>query len=343
MKRHVENWSIAKLEEERPSISFPEYQRQSHLWPTEKKSLLIDSILRDIDIPKLYFSLTEKDEYEVVDGQQRLWAIWDFLDGKFSCIVDGSALSFSQLDSKLQARIREYVLQVVVIEDADDEYLRELFLRLQLGLLLMAGEKLHARTGEMKDFVFDTLPPRPFIANLGIPERRYAKETLCAQICINSFMRSRYGIFARTRYEDLLYFFQQYAAPQGDERDIYDDNQQRIVAIVDKLGVSFGDAARELRNRSYILSIYLLFEELVGSKALTKQEDQKAFAQFTVKLWARVREEAKAGFNRTNPEVYAFDALVSSAPGERYQIEARNEKLFEFWEHFRKTGKIRGD
>lgn len=69
MKRRVEDWSVKKLNKERTRISFPEYQREKSLWPREKKSLFIDSILRDLDIPKLYFNLLEDKSIEVIDGQ----------------------------------------------------------------------------------------------------------------------------------------------------------------------------------------------------------------------------------------------------------------------------------
>src|ERR1044071_8473516 len=146
MKRTVQDWSIEKLLKERARISFPEYQRQPNLWSVEKKSLLIDSILRDIDIPKLYFFLASKDSYEVVDGQQRLWAIWEFVDGNYSYKSNGISKKFSALTKTQRDRIIDYKLQITLIENADDEYLRQLFLRLQLGLLLITGEKLHATT-----------------------------------------------------------------------------------------------------------------------------------------------------------------------------------------------------
>src|SRR5207249_5473106 len=78
MKRTVEQWSIEEIEKRREKIQFPEFQREKRLWSDDKKSLLIDSILKDIDIPKLYINQTTDGIYEVVDGQQRLWAIWDF-------------------------------------------------------------------------------------------------------------------------------------------------------------------------------------------------------------------------------------------------------------------------
>ena len=82
MKRKVKDWTIEKLCKERSNITFPEYQREKRLWNETDKSNLIDSILKGIDIPKLYFyKVPGAKIYEVVDGQQRLWAIWDFYDG----------------------------------------------------------------------------------------------------------------------------------------------------------------------------------------------------------------------------------------------------------------------
>ncbi len=191
MKRRVESWTIERLGKERSRISFPEYQRQPNIWPIDKKKLLIDSILRDIDIPKLYFNETKAEAIEVIDGSQRLWAIWDYVDDIYACETGGKERKFSQLSSSLRHTIRTYTLQVTVLEDAGDEYLRELFLRLQLGLLLVTGEKLHAGTGVMKDFIFDKLASQKFIRDLKIPQRRYAKETLCSQLAVNSFARAK--------------------------------------------------------------------------------------------------------------------------------------------------------
>ncbi len=64
---------------------------------------------------------------------------------------------------------------------------------------------------------------------------------------------------------------------------------------------------------------------------------------FVFKLWRRLREEISAGFDRKNKELYTFETYLSSAPGEKYQIERRHEKLREYYAYFSKTGKIKGD
>jgi uncharacterized protein with ParB-like and HNH nuclease domain len=341
MKRTVENWSIEELQKYRDIIDFPEYQRQPKLWSQERKERLIDSILGNIDIPKLYFNQTKDGEYEVVDGQQRLWAIWEFLEDEYPYNKGGKARTYSKLTPGEQRKIRDFILQVTVLQDADDDYLRELFLRLQLGLLLVTGEKLHAATGAMKQFVFDVLVKRPFVAHVNIPSRRYAKETLCAQISINSFMKAKTAKFARTRYEDLIYFFKEYENPRGQVAEFYARQTKHIEKVLKELDDAFKEKATSLSNRSYILSIYLLFEELredLGTPAARKQ-----FVDFIFLLWRRLREEISEGFDRRNRELYTFETMVSSAPGEKYQIERRHTKLLELFEYFKATKTIRGD
>ena len=285
MKRSVESWSVERLSRERGGISFPEYQREKALWPVEKKRLLIDSLLIDIDIPKLYFNRVEKDQYEVIDGQQRLWAIWEFLDDEYTYKADNKATLFSKLPVTQRRTIENYQLQITVFEKAEEDYLRELFVRLQLGLLLNTGEKLNAEVGKMKDLVFKDLVAQKFIANIGMPVRRFAKQTLCAQIAINSFSLQKTSSFARTRYDDLLHFFSEYAAPQGKDLALFKEASAQIVAVLTWLWGCFGAEARDLKNRSYILSLYLFVEELaVKKKELSGKDEQKVFREFVFKL-----------------------------------------------------------
>ncbi len=341
MKRRVEDWTIEKVHKTRPRISFPEYQREPNLWSIEKRRLLIDSILRDIDIPKLYFNETGDKGIEVVDGTQRLWSIWEYIDDVYAITSDGKARKFSELPRAQRDTIRNYKLQITILEDAPDDYLRELFVRLQLGLLLVTGEKLHAATGAMKDFVFGKFVTHKFVRTLSVPKRRYAKETLGAQVSINSFSRAKIKAFSRTRYEDLEFFFKGYEHPQGKDLQFFRDQSRKILTVLDDLWKCFGEKTRDLSNRSYILSVYLLFEEL--RDGLKSRGDRRTFVDFVFALWTRMRQEVSAGIDRKNRELYVFETMLSSAPGERYQIERRHEKLLEYYEYFKKTGKIKGD
>lgn len=346
MKRQIIEMSIADVYKQRDQFNFPEYQREPNIWREKDKQLLIDSILADIDIPKLYlFKEKNGKSFDVIDGQQRLWAIWEFIDGQFSYESRGRIRKFKELEQALQDKIINYKLQFTLITDAKEEYLKELFLRLQLGLLLNTGEKLHASSGEMRDFVFKDMKGSKFIKAVNIPLRRYAKETLCAQIAINSFSAKLIHEFSRTRYEDLKHFFEQYKAPAGEDKRIFTEQTRSIISTLKKLEVVFGERAEYLRNRSLVLSIYLFIEELINkSDDKTFEKNASQFVSFILEFTKRLREEARAGFRRRNEELYIFESFLSNAPGEKYQIENRQKKLHESFDYYQQNkGKIKGD
>jgi len=345
MKREVVDWSIKKIYETRNRMIFPDYQREPKIWRLKDKQLLIDSIVKDIDIPKLYFHQDVSNEvYEVVDGQQRLWAIWEYIDNEYKCEINRGSRFFNQLEKNLKERILSYSLQIALITDATDDYLRELFLRLQLGLLLITGEKLHASVGLMKDFVFSKMAKYRFIKSVSIPPRRYAKETLCAQICINSFSKTKTNTFSRTRYEDLKYFFETYTKPEGEDLKFFEQRSKHILRVLDYLDDHFKNKADAFRNRSFILSVYLFAEELIAE--YQKEEANKImklFSEFILLFSTRLKAEAKAGFNRKNEDLYVFESYLNNAPGERYQIERRHQKLWDFFKYYQEKGKLKGD
>lgn len=62
------------------------YQRKSDVWSEDKKSFLIDSILKNYPIPAIFMrpivSADGKTKYDIIDGKQRLQAIISFIEGK---------------------------------------------------------------------------------------------------------------------------------------------------------------------------------------------------------------------------------------------------------------------
>jgi len=345
MRRNIAEWRIEDIHKKREIISFPDYQREPKLWSPKDKELLIDSILEEVDIPSLYFyRIPSREEYEVVDGQQRLWAIWGYLDDEFACRIKGRTRRFSELDEGERKKILNYKMHVTVLSDVSEDYLRKLFIRLQLGLLLNTGEKLHATSGELRDFVFRTFVKHPFIRRVRIPERRYAKETLCAQICINSFSRARFGSFSRTRFEDLSAFFQEYANPAGGDKQVFQEQCKHVLDICGFLDDNFKDRANVLRNRSFILSVYLFADEAYGMGSKQERDrTMKKFVDFVIKLLRRLKEEAEAGIKRSNEELYVFQSYLSISPGEKHQIERRQIKLKELFDYYVDRSKIKGD
>jgi hypothetical protein len=150
----------------------PDFQRPP-VWSRPQKQLLVDTVLRGYDVPKLYWRKigSAPDRYDVVDGQQRLRAIFEYQAGEFSLPndteliegVDPSRLKYADLPDDLRLKFDTYSLDVIILSDTGEDEVREMFLRLQNGTTLKAQERRNAMPGKMRDFVRD-LAGHPFFA-----------------------------------------------------------------------------------------------------------------------------------------------------------------------------------
>ncbi|MFA4986307.1 MAG: DUF262 domain-containing protein [Candidatus Brocadiia bacterium] len=161
----------------------PPYQRGGGLWGPAQQAYLIDSILNEYDIPKIYladFTIfnsplnASRTAYAVIDGRQRLEAIFAFRDDKFPLNDDFvlfsdpamrlGGLSYSDLSSKqpkIADRFREFNLHVMSVITDDEAKINDLFVRLNSSKPLTGAEVRNAMTGLVPAIV-RTLSEHPF-------------------------------------------------------------------------------------------------------------------------------------------------------------------------------------
>ena len=157
MKMRTEKRALDKLYKRRDRYDIPEWQREE-VWSSDKKKKLIDSILRNWKLPKFYFLKTSDKpvEYEVVDGQQRLAAIYEFLDNSLPLSAETTkrigAKHYKDLPDNVSDAFDDFEIEFDEIEDASDVEIKEFFLRLQEGLPLTTSEKLNAIDSKLRDF-----------------------------------------------------------------------------------------------------------------------------------------------------------------------------------------------
>lgn len=238
----------------------PDFQRPA-VWSKTQKQLLIDTILREYDIPKLYWRkiATKPDRYDVVDGQQRLRAIWEFFDGGFSLPkdaepIDGDAiakLSYQGLPDELRMRFDVYALDVVVLEESDEDEVREMFLRLQNGTSLKAQEKRNAYPGQMRAFVRG-LVNHVFFNSVDFLNSRFTYDLIAAQlICLELA-----GQPTNIKNADLNRMYSEHK--DFDLKSIEAKSVERTLGILAKI---FPDKTPEL-ERFNVISLYCVVSEL---------------------------------------------------------------------------------
>ena len=99
----------------------PEYQRNYIYADGRRDVAVIESILKGYPIGLIYFVETSPNNYEVLDGQQRITSFGRFVTNKFAIKIDGMEQYFSGLPADLQKKILEYPLTIYICEGEEKE------------------------------------------------------------------------------------------------------------------------------------------------------------------------------------------------------------------------------
>ncbi len=131
----------------RPLSDRPNFQRQ-YVWKNSHASKLIESILLNVPIPPCYLSQNEDFELDVIDGQQRLYSIYRFLDNQFSlssleALSEYEGKRFHQLPQSAQRQIRTHTLRCVLItNESHPEIKFDVFERLNTNTVPLNAQEL---------------------------------------------------------------------------------------------------------------------------------------------------------------------------------------------------------
>lgn len=166
MELNNSTYSVAELRDmlnRKDLVVNKSYQRGAGLWPSSARSYFIDTILTGFPFPKLYFSeyldrASRKVVREIVDGQQRITSILDFINDRFSLTSvsrEFAGKSFSDLPEETQLAFLSHPVPVDVIRNASKSDILEMFRRMNAYTLpLNEAEKRHAQFhGEFKWFI----------------------------------------------------------------------------------------------------------------------------------------------------------------------------------------------
>ncbi|MEE4684354.1 DUF262 domain-containing protein [Pseudomonas alliivorans] len=335
----LKNSTIMFLYSEREEIQLdPHYQRMGGVWTLEKKQLLIDSILNDYDVPKLYFHEFARQHrvdtgfgYAVVDGRQRLQTIWDFIDGKFSISEDfeyqrDPSIHLANLNyediAKEFPRIRiafdSFVLPVVGISTDDEDLIEDMFSRLNEAVPLNAAEKRNAIGGHLVAAIRELAATELFLSKVRFNNNRYKHREVAVRILLVEENLRGGGRLLDTKKVYLDALAKTYHT-EGAEH--VNDLKRAAMSVLHTMAEVFMDKDELLQAQGNMIVYYLLFRT-----ALETQEVEKITRRKLLDFRESLKEnriQAAEDYPGSSYELLEYDRLSQQGTNDSSNIKER--------------------
>jgi len=297
------------------------YQREK-VWSRKAKQYLIDTILRDLDIGRIWVRV-DGEKYFIVDGQQRLDAIWKFADNKFPLSEEYSShlggKYYRDLPLDVKERFDEYNVAMVYLLNMEDEEIRDIYRRINSGVPLNTAEKLNALPGDIV-FTMRKLAKHAYFREVCqlTKLKRYRAYHVVAQI----MLLTKQGITdISPKY--LFDFFDQ-------QRNLSVDSgtYKQIVSVLNYLEKTFDKPTLELRKPGWAITTYLLASYLLNNYVMKGMEPQ--LKSFFLNFYQDVNKYMEKG----DEELTDFYIAISRGTTKKDNIEKRRDIMFKrFWEY----------
>lgn len=297
--RNISWWHM-----EKDQIDFePLYQRKGKLWNARDKAFLIDSIINRFDIPKIYiadftFSSANTAElnptrksYAIIDGKQRLEAIFDFIENKVTLNEDFvylddktlklGGLNYRDLKSKhpkIASKFDNFPLSVMSVITDQEGMINELFIRLNNSKPLTGSELRNAMKGLVPKLIGEIAEHSFFKQNIRFTIARAQDLNTAAKLLLIEFR----GKFVNIKKVDLDRFVLE---AQDAETSNFKSAELRASFTLALMNKSFGEKDSLLKNSGVVPVYYWLFR--------TYKEEYKAVRPFLVDFEARRMEYLK--------------------------------------------------
>lgn len=344
----LKNSTIMLMYSERDEINLnPDYQRMGGVWTTEKRRLLIDSILNDYDIPKIYFHAMSSSEhsktgykYSVIDGRQRLEAIWGFMDGEFTLSnefeyqrdsnIDISGLGYvdiAKLHPKIRIKFDSFVLPVVTVSiDGDDlDLIEDMFSRLNEAVPLNAAEKRNAIGGDVVKSIARLADQEFFTEKVRFRNNRYQHRESAARFMLieESLLRNNPIIDTKKVYLDAL--ARRYRLGKSAHVQTLENQVSDILELMTDEFV----AKDELLQAQGILVVYYLIFRTASLQGQVDKVTRRRLMDFRTKL-SENREAAVKNYEGASFELLEFDRLNQQGTNDASSIRERVRILADF-------------
>ncbi|EMQ2082242.1 DUF262 domain-containing protein [Yersinia enterocolitica] len=343
----LKNSTIMMLHAEKDEIQLsPEYQRLGGIWNKEKKQLLIDSILNDYDIPKIYFHSFDREtristgcNYAVIDGRQRLETIWSFIEGDFNLSSDFqyqrdesiqlSNLSYADIAKeypRIKVQFDSFVLPIVVVNTDDEELIEDMFSRLNEAAPLNAAEKRNALGGYVVKAIRDISSHTFFLEKVKFANKRYQYMEVAARLLFTEYSMT----YENKIFDTKKLYLDNFAKNiKMISEDVIDSCKDKVAEVLYLMNEEFSNKDPLLQSQGNMVLYYLLFKKAHELGQLDKIV-RKGFFDFK-QLLKDNRERAEAENGETSYELLEYDRLTQQGTNDSSNLKERFYILSNFF------------
>lgn len=345
----MNNSTVLRVYSEKDEIDTqPEYQRNGDIWNPEKRQLLIDSILNDYDIPKIYFHTLSKPRilpndrkiiYSIIDGRQRLESIWAFIDGKFPLADEFVYLKDPSLKiagftyndiakkyPKLKVRFDGFVLPIVLVKTDDIDLIEDMFSRLNEAMPLNAAEKRNAFGGPMPKKIKGLSGHKFFTSKVKFKNNRYQYNEVATRLLfLENTIKSQKKIYDTKKiYLDIF-------VKSFKENPTLDANQltNEVQRILNEMIDIYTDQDELLSTQAVIPIYYLLFRTAKKQGQLTNISRDK-LVLFRDKVIEN-RKIAEKDITKADYDLLEFNRLSIQGTNDASSIRERLKIISNFF------------
>jgi len=332
-------------------LSPEEYQREN-AWNLSQKQLLIDTIFRGMDIPKFYLwkidfatlvngypdtemkqhykgilerKRLENDEidphvFEVVDGQQRIRTILEYMGAKpknercyrgpwhepFASMDEtpmAKGKHYAQLNAEQKINFQAKSLTVMVLQSATIDEIRDMFLRLQNGTPLNAQQKRDAMGSSVGAAARQLAELHFFRSSVGFKDSNSSHRLVASQML---HLEQNDKIVSCTS-QQLDAFYKKYDKGKPFEPSVV----ARTKKILVSLGKIFPTECPNL-NQNYALSLYWALSRILQTYDLQEGEFPTVRENFLKLDIARLEALQRDYNNKPDDEIYSELSLAMS-------------------------------
>lgn len=259
--------NVLELHQQRHLIDLnPPYQRLS-VWDKAKQQRFIDSVINGVDTPKLYFhettgylGSTSRYKFSVIDGKQRLLSLWAFIANELPLPSDfvyfdddsyeAGGLTYEELLSRypiLRAHFDDFEVPVILVEADNDEFIEQLFWRLNVQVPLSAPESRNVLGGPLPLLIRKVGLTTYFTESVRIKNDRFQHLDLAAKFIYISHS----GDFVSTKKANLDNFVK--SLKDARERGDAIASEESLAHLEQRIRESLQEARRFFGCRSALL------------------------------------------------------------------------------------------